>query len=125
MIEELNKLLDEVMSPHVVSYKFDKLAQAIKEQQLTITVVPCKSYYNNNELQLLLERKNEFWDNKQYDKAANVHQQLKDQLKQLEGNEDTMLYYQPSRFERNENVIIGYLNMSRANQKLLKNLIEV
>jgi len=124
MMEELNNLLNESLSPHVVSFEFDKLAKNIMEQQLVITVVPCKSYYKNEKLQELLEQKNKLWNNKQFAEAARVHQQLKHKLKELEKDDDTTIFTESSRFEKDENIITAYLDLSNPNLNLLKTLVE-
>jgi hypothetical protein len=120
IIKALNNLLT-LTSLHAVSYEFDKIAETLKKEKLTIEIIESKSYYLIEELNSLFEMKNAAG---KFEERAMFRLKEKELLVKYVDTEAGTLKQEPSFFEYKDNGIIAYLSRNKDNERLLWNLIE-
>lgn len=121
IIDNLNNLLDDTLSPHAVSFEFDKQAQKIRELKIKIKVTFTKSFYLDEELDNIHQKKID--KNTPFDVAASLRKQELELLKQKSNEPTAILKTEPSIFEYDQPHIVAYLNSSKRNQRLLAQLV--
>ena len=121
IIDKLNSFLDEKISPHTISFEFDKLSEILRKFKLNIQVNSTKSYYLDEELNSIIEKK--FASTTPIEEALVLRQQELQMLKEKVNDQTAILKTEPSNFEYQEPFIVAYLNNSNPNEKLLTQLI--
>lgn len=124
ILNQLNELLAVGLSPHAISYQFEKTAVLLRKEKLLIKTTDCKDYYNDKDLALILSMKNEALANGQFEQALKFHFIELKLLAEKGQNEKTELKIEPFYFEFVENCFIFHFNKRKENQRLIANLIE-
>ena len=124
LINDLNQLLVEGMSPHTITYRFENIADTLGKENLRIQHLDCKEYYDDGELSVILLMKNEALANAQFEQATKF-KNLEQELLAEKGNTGlTHLKIEPTFFEQNNNCILFHFNKTKQNERLIANLIE-
>ncbi|MCW3093353.1 MAG: hypothetical protein JWP81_4422 [Ferruginibacter sp.] len=124
ILHDLNQLLEDGLSPHSISYQFEKIALVLSKENLHIEKTDCKDYYNDEELALILIMKNEALANAQFEQASKFLTIEKELLLEKGHNEYTTLKTEPYFFEYRQNGFLFHCNKRLENQRLIANLIE-
>jgi len=124
IMSDLNTLLADDLSPHIISYKFKSTVTCLNEENLRIEKVECKEYYEDGDLSLVLLMKNEALVNGQFELASKFRLLEKELLEEKGTNECTQLKTEPFFFEYINNGVIFHFNKRKENQRLIANLIE-
>ena len=69
ILNELNNLLVDGLSPRSISCQFDKMATLLNRENLHIEKIDCREYYEDGDLSLILLMKNEALANAQFELA--------------------------------------------------------
>ena len=120
IIKALNNLLT-LTSLHAVSYEFDKIAETLKKEKLTIEIIESKSYYLIEELNSLFEMKTAAG---KFEERAMLRLKEKELLVKYVDTEAGTLKQEPSFFEYKDNRIIAYLSKNKNSERLIWNLVE-
>ncbi|MEO5891963.1 MAG: hypothetical protein ABIQ31_17075 [Ferruginibacter sp.] len=124
ILSDLTKLLADDLSPHLISYQFEKMAVRLSKEKLYIERTDCKEYYEDDDLSLILLMKNEALANAQFELASKFLFLEKELLEEKGNNEYTRLKTEPFFFEYRGNTLIFHFNKKKENQRLIANLIE-
>ena len=124
ILSDLNMLLADDLSPHIISYKFKNTVACLNEEHLQIDKVECKEYYEDGDLSLVLLMKNEAIVNGQFELASKFRLLEKELLEEKGSNEFTKLKTEAFSFEFRNNSVIFHFNKRKENQRLIANLIE-
>jgi hypothetical protein len=120
IIQALDNLLT-LTSLHLVSHEFDKIAETLKKEKLTIEIIESKSYYLIEELNSLFEMKS---NAEKFEEKAMLRLKEKELLVKYADTEAGTLKQEPSFFEYKDNRIIAYLSKNKETERLIWNLIE-
>lgn len=124
LINDLNQLLIEGISPHTITYQFENIADILGKENLRIQHLYCKEYYDDEELSVILLMKNEALANAQFEQATKF-KNLEQELLAYKGcTRLTLLKIEPSFFEQSNNCILFHFNKIKQNERLIANLIE-
>ncbi|MEO7769365.1 MAG: hypothetical protein ABIS01_18170 [Ferruginibacter sp.] len=124
ILYDLTQLLGKDLSPHSVSYRFEKIASLLGRENLRIEKIDCREYYKDEELALILLMKNEALANGQFELASKFLYIEKELLSEKGDTEYTKLKTEPYFFEYRQNCFIFHCNKTHENQRLIANLIE-
>lgn len=124
ILNDLNTLLSDELSPHSITYRFKKAAMLLDKENVLIEKVDCKQYYEDRDLSLILLMKNEALANAQFELASKFCLLEKELLEQKGYTEFTQLKTEPFCFEYRSNRVIFHFNKHKENQRLIANLIE-
>jgi hypothetical protein len=124
ILNDLTKLLADDLSPHSISYQFEKVAAFLSNENLHIEMIDCKEYYEDGDLSFILLMKNEALANAQFELASKFRFLEKELQEEKGDNEYTKLKTEPFFFEYRGNRIIFHFSKRKENQRLIANLIE-
>jgi hypothetical protein len=122
IVDVLNNLLRDTISPHEISFEFDKIFEVLQEFKLKIEIQFTQSYYLDEELNEVLIKK--LSPTITFHEAADLRQVELQLLKEKANEPTATLKTEPSYFEYRAPNIIGFLNHTKANEKLLAQLIK-
>lgn len=119
ILKVLNDLLKE-QSAHSISYKWDQVAQTIRQLNIVFEVCETHSYYLDSNLTAILGKKKA----SNFELAANWRSMEKEIIEMNPNIEAVKKIIEPSLFKySNNNTITAYLNTTE-NQRLIFLLIE-
>ncbi|MEO6548490.1 MAG: hypothetical protein ABIN94_10845 [Ferruginibacter sp.] len=124
ILNELTQLLEDDLSPQIISYRFQKIAMLLDKENLRISKTDCKEYYIDEELAVILTMKNEALVNGHFEQASKFFIIEKELLMEKGEKENTKLKTEPSFFELQHDSFIFHCNKNLGNQRLIANLIE-
>ena len=124
ILNNLTQLLLEDLSPHSISFRFNRIALLLNDAKLPIENKECKEYYDDHDLSLILGIKNEALANGQFEQASKFHLIELELLVEKGQNKFTELKIEPHFFEYKNNCLIFHFNRRKENQRLIANLIE-
>jgi hypothetical protein len=124
ILNELNGLLADDLSPHSISLQFQKMTELLSNENLSLQLMNCREYYDDGDLSLVLLMKNEALANAQFELASKFGILEKELLEEKGDNEFTRLKTEPFFFEFRNNSIIFHFNKKQQNQRLIANMIE-
>lgn len=124
ILNDLTQLLADDLSPHSISYQFEKIAAVLSKEKIRIERIDCKEYYQDGDLSLILLMKNQALANAQFEQASKFRFIEMELLIEKGDNEFTQLKTEPFYFEYRGTCIIFHFNKRKVNQRLIANLIE-
>lgn len=124
ILHELSSLLAEQQDPRSITNQFNKIAQQLQHENLLIASIPCREYYEDADLALVLLMKNQALANAQFEQASKFRIMEKELLVEKGDSALTRLKTEPYFFEYNRQGIIFHCNRNMENQRLIANLIE-
>jgi len=124
ILNDLTNLLSDDLTPHSISFRFEKMATVLHKENVPIEKVHCKEYYEDGDLSLILSMKNEALANAQFELASKFRLLEKELLEEKGNSEFTRLKTEPFFFEYRSNRVIFHFNKRKENQRLIANLIE-
>lgn len=124
ILNELTVLLDDVQSPHSISFQFERIAVLLDQAKLPVEKIDCKEYYDDEELSLILTMKNEALANGQFELASKFRFIEAELLLKKGNNKFTQLKIEQGFFEYRNSCVIFHFNTQKENERLIANLIE-
>ena len=124
LLNSLTQLLADDLSPHSISYQFEKIVLFLRKENIRVENIDCKEYYEDGDLSLILLMKNEALANAQFEQASKFRFIESELLAEKGDNEFTQLKTGPSFFEKGNNCIFFHFNKRKQNERLIANLIE-
>lgn len=121
ILRSLNRLLDDTLSLHEVSFEFHRISEVLRKLKIPIEVGESNDYYLDEELRLILEKQNSASN---FSESAYWHKREKELLEEKNGRDGERQKPEPSFFEFKNNYLIGYLNEAKGNERLIGLLIE-
>lgn len=124
LLQQLEQLLDDDLSPHYITYQFQNIACMLIKECVRLENINCREYYDDEELSVILLMKDEALANGQFDQASKFRFIEKELLLEKGETEFTRLKTESAYFENNGRVISFHFNRLNQNQRLIANLIE-